>query len=80
MSVGIKRGSKMILTPKIQIKVTIELRDYEIIYRTFIKQKYLWFFTKWKQVSATSNINKVKQNIDYLKDVYLLGKEKRSLK
>ncbi len=70
----------MILTPKIQIKVTIELRDFEIIYRTFIKQKYLWFFTKWKQVSATSNINKVKQNIDYLKDVYLLGKEKRSLK
>lgn len=70
----------MILTPKIQIKITIELRDYEIIYRTFIKQKYLWFFTKWKQVSATSNINKVKQNIDYLKDVYLLGKEKRSLK
>lgn len=70
----------MILTPKIQIKVTIELRDYEIIYRTFIKQKYLWFFTKWKQVSATSNINKLKQNIDYLKDVYLLGKEKRSLK
>lgn len=70
----------MILTPKIQIKITIELRDYEIIYRTFIKQKYLWFFTKWKQVSATSNINKLKQNIDYLKDVYLLGKEKRSLK
>lgn len=70
----------MILIPKIQIKVTIELRDFEIIYRTFIKQKYLWFFTKWKQVSATSNINKVKQNIDYLKDVYLLGKEKRSLK
>lgn len=70
----------MILTPKIHIKVTIELRDFEIIYRTFIKQRYLWFFTKWKQVNATSNINKVKQNIDYLKDVYLLGKEKRSLK
>ena len=66
----------MILIPKIQIKITIELREFEIIYRTFIKQKYLWFFTKWKQVSVTSNINKVKQNIDYLKDVYLLGKKK----
>lgn len=70
----------MILIPKIQIKITIELREFEIVYRTFIKQKYLWFFTKWKQVSATSNINKVKQNIDYLKDIYLLGKEKRERK
>ena len=68
----------MILIPKIQIKITIELREFEIIYRTFIKQRYLWFFTRWKQVSATSNINKVKQNIDYLKNVYLLGKELKS--
>ncbi len=67
----------MFIIPKIQIKITIELRQFEIVYRTFIKQRYLWFFTKWKQVSITSNINKVKQNIDYLKDVYLLGKEKR---
>ena len=68
----------MILIPKIQIKITIELREFEIIYRTFIKQRYLWFLTRWKQVSATSNINKVKQNIDYLKNVYLLGKELKS--
>lgn len=70
----------MLLIPKIQIKITIELREFEIVYRTFIKQRYLCFFTKWKQVSATSNINKVKQNIDYLKDIYLLGKEKRGVR
>lgn len=68
----------MFIIPKIQIKITVELRKFEVVYRTFIKQRYLWFFTKWKQVSVTSNISKVKQNIDYLKDVYLLGKEKRS--